>query len=144
MSRKNMQVLLAHRPKGWVQESDFRIVESDIPELVDRQVLVQNTYLSLDPYMHGRMNDTKSYAAKAELGDVMVGGVVQGAARRPLALQGEAGRQPDTSPHQPSQAVSESVDGGLGVPGAGKPYLHRAGPLPRSGAREGGACGDES
>src|SRR6266516_2762358 len=76
MSRKNMQVLLAHRPKGWVQESDFRIVESDIPELVDRQVLVQNTYLSLDPYMHGRMTDTKSYAAKAELGDVMVGGTV--------------------------------------------------------------------
>lgn len=71
-----MQVLLAHRPEGWVQESDFRIVESDVPELVDGQVLVQNIYLSLDPYMRGRMNDTKSYAAKTELGDVMVGGTV--------------------------------------------------------------------
>ncbi len=76
MSRKNTQVLLAHRPEGWVQESDFHIVESDIPDLTDGQVLVQNTYLSLDPYMRGRMNDAKSYAAKAELGDVMVGGTV--------------------------------------------------------------------
>ena len=76
MRRKNMQVLLAHRPEGWVQESDFRIVESDVPELTDRQILIQNIYLSLDPYMRGRMNDTKSYAAKTELGDVMVGGTV--------------------------------------------------------------------
>ena len=76
MRRKNMQVLLAHRPEGWVQESDFRIVESDVPELTDGQLLIQNIYLSLDPYMRGRMNDTKSYAAKTELGDVMVGGTV--------------------------------------------------------------------
>ena len=76
MSHKNMQVLLAHRPEGWVQESDFRIVETDLPALADGQVLVQNTYLSLDPYMRGRMNDAKSYAAKAELGEVMVGGTL--------------------------------------------------------------------
>lgn len=76
MNRKNTQVLLANRPDGWVQESDFRIVESDIPELSDGQVLVQNTHLSLDPYMRGRMNDAKSYAEKTELNDVMVGGTV--------------------------------------------------------------------
>ncbi|GAC1695643.1 MAG: NADP-dependent oxidoreductase [Ktedonobacteraceae bacterium] len=75
-TNKNKQVLVARRPKGWVQESDFEIVESTIPALKDGEVLVRNLYLSLDPYMRGRMNDGKSYAAKTELGDVMVGGTV--------------------------------------------------------------------
>ena len=73
---KNKQVLLANRPKGWVQETDFKIVETDLPQLCEEQVLVKNLYLSLDPYMRGRMNDAKSYAQKIELGEVMVGGTV--------------------------------------------------------------------
>lgn len=73
---KNMQILLAHRPQGWVKESDFKIVETDLPELRDGEFLVMNLWLSLDPYMRGRMNDAKSYAAKTELGAVMVGGTV--------------------------------------------------------------------
>jgi NADPH-dependent curcumin reductase CurA len=73
MAQKNLQVLLAHRPTGWVKESDFRIVETDIPAPGDGQVLIKNHYLSLDPYMRGRMNDQRSYAAKVELGDVMTG-----------------------------------------------------------------------
>lgn len=76
MSLKNKQVLLANRPKGWVQESDFNIVETDVPPLKDGDVLVQNVYLSLDPYMRGRMNDSKSYAASQPLGEVMIGGTV--------------------------------------------------------------------
>jgi NADPH-dependent curcumin reductase CurA len=76
MTEKNMQVLLAARPQGWVQESDFRIVESTVPDIGEGQVLVRNHYLSLDPYMRGRMNDAKSYAAAVNLGDVMVGGTV--------------------------------------------------------------------
>ncbi|HEX4207141.1 MAG TPA: NADP-dependent oxidoreductase [Ktedonobacteraceae bacterium] len=76
MAQKNMQVLLAHRPQGWVQESDFKIVENELPPLRDGEVLVKNIYLSLDPYMRGRMNDAKSYAAQSEIGDVMVGGTV--------------------------------------------------------------------
>src|SRR5579863_5620421 len=76
MAAKNMQVLLANRPTGWVKESDFRIVETPIPAPGDGQVLVKNHYLSLDPYMRGRMNDTKSYAAKVELGQVMTGETV--------------------------------------------------------------------
>ncbi len=75
-NRKNMQVCLANRPHGWVQESDFKIVETELPQLKDGEVLVKNLYLSLDPYMRGRMNDRKSYAAKAELGDVMPGGTI--------------------------------------------------------------------
>ncbi|SDR23876.1 hypothetical protein SAMN05519103_01408 [Rhizobiales bacterium GAS113] len=72
----NKRVLLKSRPKGWVTEADFQIDEAPIPQPGDGQVLVRNHWLSLDPYMRGRMNDTKSYAAKAELGEVMVGGTV--------------------------------------------------------------------
>ena len=76
MSNKNVQVTLANRPTGWVQESDFKIVETDIPKLAAGQVLVKNLYLSLDPYMRGRMNAGPSYAANVAIGDVMVGRTV--------------------------------------------------------------------
>jgi NADPH-dependent curcumin reductase CurA len=76
MAGKNLQVLLASRPTGWVKESDFRIIESDIPKPGAGQVLVKTLYLSLDPYMRGRMNDQRSYAAKVEIGQVMEGEVV--------------------------------------------------------------------
>src|SRR5579859_1199082 len=76
MSLKNTQVILVNRPDGWVLESDFRLVQTDLPDLQDGEVLVQNTFLSLDPYMRGRMNTTKSYAEPVELGGVMVGGTV--------------------------------------------------------------------
>jgi NADPH-dependent curcumin reductase len=76
MAGKNLQVLLASRPTGWVKESDFRIVESEMPKPGEGQVLVKTLYLSLDPYMRGRMNDQRSYAAKVEIGQVMEGEVV--------------------------------------------------------------------
>src|SRR5436305_7399811 len=69
----NKQVLLASRPSGWVTESNFRIVETPLPTLSDGQVLLKNIYLSLDPYMRGRMNETRSYAKSVELGQVMTG-----------------------------------------------------------------------
>jgi NADPH-dependent curcumin reductase len=96
MAEKNLQVQLASRPAGWVKESDFRVVETAIPPPSDGQVLIKNLYLSLDPYMRGRMNDTRSYAAKVEIGDVMtgetVGEIVQ--SRHPLFKTGDtvAGR----------------------------------------------------
>jgi NADPH-dependent curcumin reductase CurA len=76
MTAKNVQVTLARRPTGWVQESDFRIVESAIPDVGSGQVLVRNHFLSLDPYMRGRMNDSASYAEPAKIGEPMVGGTV--------------------------------------------------------------------
>jgi len=76
MSETNLQVLLASRPTGWVEEGNFNIVATPIPEPKDGEVLVRNHYLSLDPYMRGRMNDTKSYAAAVVIGAVMVGGTV--------------------------------------------------------------------
>jgi len=76
MSEKNIQVLLARRPTGEVLESDFEIVSSEVPPIQKGQFLVRNHYLSLDPYMRGRMSDAPSYAQPVALGDVMVGGTV--------------------------------------------------------------------
>ena len=64
MSESNRQILLASRPTGWVEESNFKLVETPVPQIADGQVLVRNHFLSLDPYMRGRMNDAKSYAAR--------------------------------------------------------------------------------
>lgn len=59
---KNKQIRLARRPSGAVQESDFLLVETEVPPLRDGQVLARVHYLSLDPYMRGRMDEEKSYA----------------------------------------------------------------------------------
>jgi NADPH-dependent curcumin reductase CurA len=70
----NQQILLDNRPTGEALASNFMLVSSDTPELQDGQVLVRHHFLSLDPYMRGRMNDAKSYAAPQPLGQVMQGG----------------------------------------------------------------------
>ena len=73
---RNQQILLDNRPQGEATVDNFRLVATDTPELQDGQVLVRHHYLSLDPYMRGRMNDSKSYAASQALGEVMIGGTV--------------------------------------------------------------------
>ena len=74
--QKNRRVLLASRPTGWVSEGNFRVEEAPLPAPAEGEVLVKNLWLSLDPYMRGRMNEGKSYAAKQEIGEVMIGGTV--------------------------------------------------------------------
>jgi NADPH-dependent curcumin reductase CurA len=76
MSGPNRQVLLASRPSGWVTEDNFRIVETPAPAPGEGEVLVVNRFLSLDPYMRGRMDEAKGYAACTALGAVMPGGTV--------------------------------------------------------------------
>jgi len=73
---RNKQVLLASRPQGQAKESDFRLVESDAPEPREGEALVRVLWLSLDPYMRGRMDDARSYAKPQPVGEVMVGGTV--------------------------------------------------------------------
>jgi NADPH-dependent curcumin reductase len=73
---ENKRVVMASRPAGWVTESNFRIETAPAAKPKDGEILVKNLWLSLDPYMRGRMNDTKSYAAKQEIGEVMIGGGV--------------------------------------------------------------------
>ena len=70
----NKQIHLVSRPQGEASTDNFRLVEAEVPALKDGQVLVRQHFLSLDPYMRGRMNDSKSYAAPQPLNEVMIGG----------------------------------------------------------------------
>ncbi|MEK9950973.1 MAG: NADP-dependent oxidoreductase [Curvibacter sp.] len=72
----NQQILLDNRPEGEASVGNFKLVTTQTPALQDGQVLVRHHYLSLDPYMRGRMNDSKSYAQPQPLGEVMIGGTV--------------------------------------------------------------------
>jgi NADPH-dependent curcumin reductase len=72
----NIQIHLDNRPTGAAVASNFKKISSETPALQDGEVLVQHHFLSLDPYMRGRMNDSKSYAAAQSLGQVMGGGTV--------------------------------------------------------------------
>ena len=76
MTTPNKQVLLASRPQGGVTEDNFRIVEAPIGRPAAGEVLVRNEWLSLDPYMRGRMSEAKSYVPPVQLGEVMVGQTV--------------------------------------------------------------------
>jgi NADPH-dependent curcumin reductase CurA len=71
---QNKQIILDNRPRGEATLANFKLIVGDTPALQDKQVLVRNHFLSLDPYMRGRMNDAKSYAAPQPLGQVMQGG----------------------------------------------------------------------
>lgn len=72
----NRQFVLAQRPVGLPDDSTFKLVEAPIAELKDGEVLVRARYLSVDPYMRGRISGMKSYAAPVEIGQLMVGGGV--------------------------------------------------------------------
>ena len=72
----NRRILLASRPKGAPLVTDFKLQVLPRPEIETGQVLLRSVYLSLDPYMRGRMSDAKSYAAPLEVGDVILGGTV--------------------------------------------------------------------
>jgi NADPH-dependent curcumin reductase len=70
---KNRQILLASRPDGEPSEENFKLVEAEIPRPAPGQMLVRTIYLSLDPYMRGRMNAGPSYASPVEVNEVMPG-----------------------------------------------------------------------
>ena len=88
----NKQFLLASRPTAEPTADNFKLVETAVPELTDGQVLVRHHYMSLDPYMRGRMNDGKSYAQPQALNEVMGGGTVGEvvASRNPNFAVGDA------------------------------------------------------
>ena len=72
----NRRVLLKSRPAGEPKPSDFEIADAPMPKAGDGELLIRTIWLSLDPYMRGRMNDVKSYATPVELGGVMTAGTV--------------------------------------------------------------------
>jgi NADPH-dependent curcumin reductase CurA len=73
---ENKQILLASRPAGMPTSDNFKMVAAPVPQPGDGEVLVRTLYLSVDPYMRGRMNDRKSYVAPFALGEVISGGAV--------------------------------------------------------------------
>ena len=70
------RIVLASRPVGEPKPSDFRVEEYPVPAPGEGQVLLRTIWLSLDPYMRGRMSDAASYAAPVPVGGVMEGGTV--------------------------------------------------------------------
>ena len=73
---ENQRVVLASRPEGWVTAGNFRLETRRCRKPQDGEVLVKNLWLSLDPYMRGRMSEAKSYVKGVEIGEVMVGQTV--------------------------------------------------------------------
>ncbi|MGO4893652.1 NADP-dependent oxidoreductase [Flavobacterium sp. W21_SRS_FM6] len=76
MTVTSRQLVLASRPKGAPSKENFELKKVDLPDVEKGEVLLRTIYLSLDPYMRGRMSDAESYAKPVEIGDVMVGATV--------------------------------------------------------------------
>ena len=70
---ENQRIVLASRPEGWVTPENFRLEKAPSPQPQDGEILVKNLWLSLDPYMRGRMSEQKSYVKGVDIGEVMVG-----------------------------------------------------------------------
>ena len=94
----NRQITMVARPEGAPKASDFKLLSSPVPAPAEGEVLCRTSYLSLDPYMRGRMSAAKSYSARLEIGDVMIG---------------EAVSRVDSSRH-PDFATGDTVVGGSG------------------------------
>lgn len=76
LPKRTREIQLASRPQGRPVQENFRLAETDLPELQDGQILVRNEFMSVDPYMRGRMNDAKSYSAPFRLDAALDGGAV--------------------------------------------------------------------
>jgi len=76
INRTNREFLLVSRPKGMPTDDNFKLQTNQVPKVNDGEVLVQTIYLSVDPYMRGRMNGVKTYTSPFELNQVLTGGVV--------------------------------------------------------------------
>jgi NADPH-dependent curcumin reductase CurA len=131
MTTRGKQWRLVRRPQGWPVPDDVELVETDVPEPGEGQVLVANHYLSVDPYMRGRMNAVRSYAAPYEIGEPMYGGAVGQviASRAPGIAEGTFVRHSlgwrthsvvpaaQAEPVDPSAAPLPAYLGVLGMPG---------------------------
>ncbi len=131
MAALNRQITLAARPVGFPKVSDFHLVYSPVPSPGAGEVLVRSVYLSLDPYMRGRMDDGESYARPVAIGGVMTGGAVgfvvkseDPAFRNGDAVEGMLGWQEyavapgrDLRKVDPGVAPISTALGVLGIPG---------------------------
>ena len=130
-ARTNRQIQLAARPVGFPKATDFKLVETPVPSPGSRQMLSRTIYLSLDPYMRGRMSTGRSYVKPVEIGEVMTAGTVSQIVESNLAehapgdfVLGANGWQEyalsdgtGTSKLDPRQAPISTAVGVLGMPG---------------------------
>ena len=96
MTQTTRQIQLVSRPTGWPTHDNFELVEVQLPALQPGQVLVRNTVMSVDPYMRGRMNETKSYIPPFQIGAPLDGGAVA----EVVASEAEGIAVGDTVAHQ--------------------------------------------
>ncbi|HKX37209.1 MAG TPA: NADP-dependent oxidoreductase [Burkholderiales bacterium] len=125
----NKRVVLASRPSGWVTEENFRLESAPVPKPAEGEVLVKNLWLSLDPYMRGRISDAKSYVKGVDIGEVMVGQTVGEVieSRHPKLKQGDKvltqlgwqlfGSTKEAFPVDAARAPLSYYLGCLGMPG---------------------------
>jgi NADPH-dependent curcumin reductase CurA len=125
------EIRLASRPVGAPQPSDFALAETEVADPADGELIVRNTFMSVDPYMRGRMSDAKSYAAPYELGQAMYGAAVgevvasaaEGFAEGDIVLHQLGWREYATVPAKQAQQVdaarvrASAYLGVLGMPG---------------------------
>ena len=129
MSVTAREIRLASRPSGWPTDENFAFAETELPSPGEGELLVRNTFMSVDPYMRGRMNDAKSYTPPYELGKALEGGAVgevvesgvDGVAPGQLVLHGAGWRShalvSEYTPLTPIEGVSPShFLGALGMP----------------------------
>jgi len=128
---QNREIRLVSRPAGWPEPANFELVEVPLREPADGEVLVRNTHMSLDPYMRGRMRDTKSYVPPFAIGEVLTGAAVGFvvASRDAAVAPGSwvlhdrgwreyaLGPAKSFQPIDPSQAPPSAFLGVLGMPG---------------------------
>src|SRR6186997_593831 len=111
MSAKNLQIRLASHPSGEPRLDNFELVESEVPVPEAGQMLLRAIYLSLDPYMRGRMNAGKSYARPVEIGEVMEGRTIA-----QVVASNLAGFQPGEIVFNPVHGWQEyALSGGKGT-----------------------------
>jgi len=123
------EIRLASRPSGWPTDENFAFADVELPAPADGELLVRNTFMSVDPYMRGRMNDAKSYTPPYELGKALEGGAVgevvesgvDGVAPGALVLHNAGWRShalvSEYAPLTPIEGVSPShFLGALGMP----------------------------
>jgi NADPH-dependent curcumin reductase CurA len=129
----NQRIVLASRPQGAPVPENFRLEREALPDLQDGQIQLRTLYLSLDPYMRGRMSDAPSYAAPVEIGAVMEGGAVSVVeqSRNPAfkvgdLVVGQTGWQTHSISDGSAQGFAQPVDGGWGAGHAGHHGLHGA------------------
>ena len=130
-ANKNRHIVLVSRPEGEPKPEHFRLETADIPEPKDGQVLLRNLWMSLDPYMRGRMSAAKSYAKPVEIGAPMVAGTVSEVVKsnRPEYVPGDIvlsyttwsdyalSDGPDLRKLDPKLAPVQTALGVLGMPG---------------------------